>query len=93
MLRLLVVILLAAVLPAQVLPAQSTEPSPSDPLGRMTPPMGGRGLRPSACSAAVRRFAWRSLWAPQDFPLRCSALCACVGPLSAGNAPCPVGNS
>jgi MscS family membrane protein len=37
MLKLLVVILLAAVLPPQVLPAQSTEPSPSDPLGRMTP--------------------------------------------------------
>ena len=37
MLRLLGVILLAAVLPAQVLPAQTTEPSPSDPLDRMTP--------------------------------------------------------
>ena len=37
MLRRLVVILLAAVLPTQILPAQSTEPPPSDPLGRTTP--------------------------------------------------------
>lgn len=37
MLRLMAVILLAAVLPAQLLAAQSTEPPPSDPLGRMTP--------------------------------------------------------